>query len=196
MKKLFLGFLLILLASCMATPQIQLKSGDMAMEIKQKAPIVRKVDISPDGRYVLSGGLDSFILWDILQGKKIQTFTHEDYMGHGIVVAFSPDGKHFGRHHSARAVWGDGGARRSGRLCRHFGSIYGRRARICRRTQYQPDGWPGLARFDRRSGGSAGNEAIRYTGLPAVRQRHGSPYRQTRGERGRQLLVLLEVSGL
>ena len=105
MKKLFLGFLLILLASCMATPQIQLKSGDMAMEIKQKAPIVRKVDISPDGRYVLSGGLDSFILWDILQGKKIQTFTHEDYMGHGIVVAFSPDGKHFASGGKGTKLW-------------------------------------------------------------------------------------------
>ena len=105
MKKLFLGFLLIFLSSCMATPDIHVKSSDMSLEIKQKAPIVRKVDISPDGRYVLSGSMDSFILWDILQGKKIQTFHHEDYMGVGIAVAFSPDGKHFASGGKGTKLW-------------------------------------------------------------------------------------------
>ena len=105
MKKLFLGFLLIFLSSCMATPQIQLKSSDMAMEIKQKAPIVSKVDISPDGRYVLSGSFDSFILWDILQGKKIQTFAHQGFLGRGIAVAFSPDGKYFASGGKGTKLW-------------------------------------------------------------------------------------------
>ncbi|MDP3111388.1 MAG: hypothetical protein Q8M71_04730, partial [Thermodesulfovibrionales bacterium] len=106
MKKLFLGFLLIFLASCMATPQIQLKSGDMAMEIKQKAPIVSKVDISPDGRYVLSGGFDSFILWDILQGQKLKTFTHpKAFMGDTTAVAFSPDGKYFASGGKGTKLW-------------------------------------------------------------------------------------------
>ncbi|MFH1974230.1 MAG: hypothetical protein ABIJ52_01550 [Pseudomonadota bacterium] len=77
----------LFLSSCAATPILTGK-GDMSREIKQKAPVVFKVDISPDGRYVLSGSMDSFILWDILQGKKIQTFTHEDWMGQGIAVAF------------------------------------------------------------------------------------------------------------
>lgn len=105
MKKLFLGFLLIFLSSCMATPQIQLKGGDMSMEIKQKAPVVRKVDISQNGRYVLSGSMDSFILWDIMQGKKIQTFTHEDFMSIGIVIAFSPDGKYFASGGKGTKLW-------------------------------------------------------------------------------------------
>ncbi|MDO9288056.1 MAG: caspase family protein, partial [Thermodesulfovibrionales bacterium] len=108
MKKLFLGFLLIFLASCMATPQIQLKSGDMAMEIKQKAPIVDKVDISPDGRHVLSGGLDSFILWDILQGKKIQTFAHPKtsaLWADRTAVAFSPGGKYFASGSKGTKLW-------------------------------------------------------------------------------------------
>ena len=105
MKKLFLGFLLIFLSSCMATPDIHVKSSDMSMEIKQKAPVVHKVDISPDGRYVLSGSMDSFILWDILQGKKIQTFAHQGWLGRGIAVAFSPDGKHFASGGKGTILW-------------------------------------------------------------------------------------------
>ena len=50
------------------------------------------ISISRQRRW--KGSRDSFILWDILQGKKIQTFTHEDFMGLGIAVAFSPDGKY------------------------------------------------------------------------------------------------------
>ena len=96
--------LAIFLSSCAATPILTGK-GDMSREIKQKAPVVRKVDISPDGRYVLSGSMDSFILWDIMQGKKIQTFTHEDWMGYGIVVAFSPDGKYFASGGKGTKLW-------------------------------------------------------------------------------------------
>lgn len=94
----------LFLSSCAATPILTGK-GDMSREIKQKAPVVFKVDISPDGRYVLSGSMDSFILWDILQGKKIQTFTHEDWMGQGIAVAFSPDGKYFASGGKGTKLW-------------------------------------------------------------------------------------------
>lgn len=56
MKKLFLGFLLIFLFSCMAMPQIQLKSGgDMAMEIKAEVPRVTSVAVSSDGDNILAG---------------------------------------------------------------------------------------------------------------------------------------------
>ena len=106
MKKIYLGFLLIFLSSCMATPDIHVKSSDMSMAIKQKAPVVGKVDISPDGRYALSGGFDSFILWDILQGKKIQTFTHaKAFMGDTIAIAFSPDGKYFASGGKGTILW-------------------------------------------------------------------------------------------
>lgn len=85
----------MLLSACAATPVLTGKSADMSREIKQKAPAVGRVDISPDGRYVLSGSFDSFTLWDIRQGKKIQTFNHKSGLGHTVAVAFSSDGKHF-----------------------------------------------------------------------------------------------------
>jgi FOG: WD40 repeat len=97
--------LALFLSSCTATPVLTVKSSDMSREIKQKAPVVRKVDISQNGRYVLSGSMDSFILWDILQGKKIQTFTHEDFMSLGIAVAFSPDGKYFASGGKGTKLW-------------------------------------------------------------------------------------------
>ncbi|MDP3111391.1 MAG: caspase family protein [Thermodesulfovibrionales bacterium] len=105
MKKLFLGFLLIFFSSCMATPDIHVKSSDMSMEIKQKAPVVGNVDISPDGRYVLSGSFDSFILWDIQQGKKIQTFAHQSSISPFIRVVFSPDGKSFASGGKGTKLW-------------------------------------------------------------------------------------------
>ncbi|MCX5842562.1 MAG: caspase family protein, partial [Deltaproteobacteria bacterium] len=94
----------LLLSSCAATPVLTVK-GDMSRDIKQKAPVVRRVDISKNGRYVLSGSMDSFILWDIMQGRKIKTFAHEDWMGYGIVVAFSPDGKHFVSGGKGTKLW-------------------------------------------------------------------------------------------
>lgn len=96
--------LTIFLSSCAATPVLTVK-GDMSREIKQKAPIVLLVDISPDGRYVLSGGWGSFILWDILQGKKIQQFAHQGDLSPIIRVAFSPDGKYFASGSKGTKLW-------------------------------------------------------------------------------------------
>ena len=104
-RKILVVCLALFLSSCSATPVLTVKDADISREIKQKAPVVFKVDISQDGRYVLSGRRDSFILWDIRQGKKIQTFTHEDYMGLGIVVAFSPDGKYFASGGKGTKLW-------------------------------------------------------------------------------------------
>ncbi|MDD5169165.1 MAG: WD40 repeat domain-containing protein [Syntrophales bacterium] len=95
----------LFLSSCTATPVLTVK-GDMSREIKQKAPKVSKVDISPDGRYVLSGGLGSFILWDILQGEKIQTFVHpKGEMVDTTADAFSPDGKYFASGGKGTKLW-------------------------------------------------------------------------------------------
>lgn len=55
---------------------------------------VYSICLSPDNKYLLSGGSDSLIrLWDITTGKKLKTFT-----GHGEYInslCFSPDGKSF-----------------------------------------------------------------------------------------------------
>lgn len=95
----------LFLSFCMAKPVLTVKSSDMSREIKQKAPAVGRVDISPDGRYVLSSSFDSFILWDIQQGEKIQTFTHEGIMGYTIAVAFSPHGKYFASGGKGTKLW-------------------------------------------------------------------------------------------
>jgi len=104
-RKILIVCLAFFLSSCAATPVLTGK-GDMSREIKQKAPVVGKVDISSDGRYALSGGFDSFVLWDIRQGKKIQTFAHpKAMMADTIAVAFSPDGKHFASGGKGTILW-------------------------------------------------------------------------------------------
>ncbi|MCX5714931.1 MAG: hypothetical protein NT033_09090, partial [Candidatus Omnitrophica bacterium] len=49
--------------------------------------------------------IDSFLLWDIQQGKKIQTFNHESLMGDAVAVAFSPDGKYFASGGKGTRLW-------------------------------------------------------------------------------------------
>jgi WD40 repeat protein len=105
-RKILIVCLVLFLSFCAFKPALTTKSADMSREIKQKAPMVFRVDISPDGRYALSGGFDSFILWDILQGKKIKTFTHQKgYMGDAATVAFSPDGKYFASGGKGIKLW-------------------------------------------------------------------------------------------
>jgi WD40 repeat protein len=104
-RKILVVCFALFLASCMAKPVLTVK-GDMSMKIKEKAPVLTTVDVSPDGRYVLSGGLDSFILWDILHAKKIQTFTHpKGNMGDRTPIAFSPDGKFFASGGKGTKLW-------------------------------------------------------------------------------------------
>ncbi len=105
-RKILVVFFALFLSSCAFKPVLTTKNADMSREIKQKAPAVGRVDISPDNRYVLSGSFDSFILWDILQGKKIQTFAHpKGYMGDTTAVAFSPDGKYFASGGKGTKLW-------------------------------------------------------------------------------------------
>ena len=108
-RTIWIACLALFLSSCMAvTPVLTAKDAAMSREIRQKAPMVTDIDISPDGRYVLSGGFDFFVLWDILQGKKIQTFAHGGYASYNTVpnkVAFSPDGKYFASGSKGAVLW-------------------------------------------------------------------------------------------
>lgn len=60
---------------------------------------VHSVLISPDGKFVLSNGGNTLILWDITSGLEIKTFdAHSELdksLPYGYAVAFSPDGKKF-----------------------------------------------------------------------------------------------------
>ena len=105
-RKILVVCFALLLSSCAFKPVLTVKDADMSREIKQKAPLLFKVDISPDGRYVLSSSIDSLILWDIRQGKKIQTFTHQGFLTGAVFgLAFSPDGKYFVSGGKGTKLW-------------------------------------------------------------------------------------------
>lgn len=88
---------ILFVASCTTTPKINLKSGDVTMELTQPAYRVFSTDYSSDGRYALAGGIgEVFRLWDIKMGTMVRRFTGHPpaYPGGGIIAAFSPDGKY------------------------------------------------------------------------------------------------------
>ena len=86
------------LAGCVATPDLHVKNADMTAAINQKIPTVTRAAVSSDGKYILSGSIDStFRLWDIAAGRELRKHTvtpESSNMGFGVQVAFSPDAKH------------------------------------------------------------------------------------------------------
>jgi WD40 repeat protein len=86
--------LTIFLCSCMATPTVNIQSGDAAMELKRSVPSVQSIAFSRDGMYALSGAYDGSVrLWDLSVGKgigSVKSFT--GYAGGGVLsVAFWPE---------------------------------------------------------------------------------------------------------
>ena len=98
LSKISLVFSLMFLSACTARPNLHLKDSGMTAEIEQEIPKVLRVAVSRDGKYILSGSLDStFRLWDLSSGKELRKFTVNPKSfnyGKGIQVAFSPDNKH------------------------------------------------------------------------------------------------------
>ncbi len=101
-EKLLLASLLAFLSSCMsATPNLRVVGGETRMTLTQSAPIARGADISPDGKYLLTGGIGVFSYWDISRGVLISRYSAElsqlmgTYLTSGIIpVAFASNGKY------------------------------------------------------------------------------------------------------
>ncbi len=95
------------LVSCMATPNIRLKAGGVEMELIQPLPMIAPGDVSPDGKFLLTGGWkeNSFKLWDISKGAQIKKFSTEGSWSLPVYVRFSPDGKYILSGGTALKLW-------------------------------------------------------------------------------------------
>jgi len=96
LQKILLFFLLFFLISCMATPNIRLNAGGVEMELTQPVPMFAPGDLSPDGKYLLTGGWkeSGFKLWDISKGTQVNIFKAEGTWSLPIYAVFSPKGKY------------------------------------------------------------------------------------------------------
>ena len=91
--KIMSAIFLLFLPACMATPELHLNSSDMSMELKQSAPIVLSVALSPDMRFALSGNMkETATLWDLTSAAAVRTFSAPGGMMGQVKVAFSQDG--------------------------------------------------------------------------------------------------------
>ena len=101
-------FCVFFLISCMANPNIRLNAGGVEMELTQPVPISASADLSPDGRYFLTGGWkeNGFKLWDINKGDLVRRFsTEKSGLNSPIYVTISPDGRYILSGGKALKLW-------------------------------------------------------------------------------------------
>src|SRR5271157_5819274 len=98
LQKFLVHFFIFFLISCAgsAKPNIRLNAGGVEMELTQPIPMFISGDLSPDGKYVLTGGWkeSSFKLWDISKGTQINRFRTESLGILPTYAVFSPDGRY------------------------------------------------------------------------------------------------------
>jgi len=99
LQKILVFFPILFLISCMAKPNVRLNAGGVEMELTKQVPMFASGALSPDGKYVLTGGWkeDSFKLWDITKGSQVKIFSTEKggLLGiGGVYVVFSSDGRY------------------------------------------------------------------------------------------------------
>jgi WD40 repeat protein len=113
LQKILVLFLLSCLLSCttlsskVATPNIHLNAGGVEMELTQPVPMFAPGDVSPDGKYVLTGGWkeSGFKLWDISKGAQVNIFKVEESMYLPVYAIFSPDGKYALSGGKTQKIW-------------------------------------------------------------------------------------------
>ena len=100
-------FCIFVLISCMARPNIRLNAGGVEMDLTQPIPMIAPGDISPDGKYLLTGGWkeNSFKFWDLSNGAQIKKFYAEGTWCNPVYAMFSPDGKSILSGGKALKLW-------------------------------------------------------------------------------------------
>src|SRR6185369_15752211 len=102
-RALVVSSLAIFLSAC-ATPRVNLEPSEstvgLSMELVKKSYITWAVDISKDGRYVLTGSPMAgctipLKLWNVMDGKQVWASNDYHYLNTVTGVSFSPDSKRF-----------------------------------------------------------------------------------------------------
>src|ERR1022692_4677181 len=79
-----------IVTACLACTAARGASAELKLQLGHSS-MVNSVALSPDSRWVLTGGDSTARLWDVSSGREIRRF--EGHSGYVSSVAFSPDGR-------------------------------------------------------------------------------------------------------